>query len=84
MRQKLTTQSSPRDIKKIIPELFLVVRVIPGVDFEGCTGGVAGEAPAAADGLGVDTLGDELFGFAEELTAEDGDGGGAVSDFIVL
>ena len=67
-----------------VAECLGVGRLVGRGGLEGFERRVGGEAVALDDGLGVDFAVDELFGFPQEFGGEDGDGGGAVANHVVL
>lgn len=50
--------------KEIVAKGGFVLTVVDGGGFEGRSGGGAGETPSLGYGLGVDSLGYEVFGFS--------------------
>lgn len=52
--------------------------------FEGLESGLACYPVAFDDGLGVDLLLDKLLSLAQQLGGQDRDGGGTVTDLVIL
>mmetsp|Transcript_9730 Transcript_9730/g.13306 ORF Transcript_9730/g.13306 Transcript_9730/m.13306 type:complete len:334 (+) Transcript_9730:749-1750(+) len=84
VEQQLRGEGGHGDVAQVLLEGLGVVRVVHGNLFQNFPRRVASLSPALNDDLGVDFLGNELLGLLEELTGHDGDGGGAITDLLVL
>lgn len=84
LRQHLRAQCRPRDIQEILLELLLVPPVVDRTFSERLESSRRRDTVSIDNGLRVDFLVNEFLGFAQKLGSKDGDGGGAITNFIVL
>lgn len=82
--EKLGGKGGKSNVLKVMSELFLIVKVVEGVLNEDGSGNLTSLSPALDDDLGMDLLHNEVLGLTEELTSEDSDGGGTITNLLVL
>lgn len=84
LSKNLGTQRCAGDGVQIFAECNRIVTAVNGGFFEGGKCGFAGYPISVDDGLRVNLLVHEDFGLSEQLGGEDCDGGGSITDFVVL
>ena len=82
--EKLGGKGGKSNVLKVMSELFLIVKVVEGVLNEDGSGNLTSLSPALDDDLGMDLLHNKVLGLTEELTSEDSDGGGTITNLLVL
>jgi len=84
VEEELGGEGGEGDVLEILGERSLIGEMVHRDVVENLLGDGSSSSPSLDDDLGVDFLVDELFSLLEELSSHDGDGGGTISDLLVL